>query len=397
MDFFMSYDANAFTLLNLISIISKRIKLLILIPLFSTVLMIIYVFVKPEIFLGKATILPAPSMTTGISLSKLAGFDISGLGMGGQLTNLFRYQTIIESRRIADSVISKYQLMELYETRFYSDCLKAYYSNLGTFIDEELGALYVTFKYPRDPNKAAEITNYIIDLMVKINRELSVSLATSQKKYIEKRYFEALEKIQLLEDSLKQFQISNDIILIEEQSKLTLQALAELKVKILENEVQYNLLKEELGSQHPKTKAQLAIIQELKKQFDIINAGFSADKFYIPKKEINELAFHFLRLKKELEINYKIQEFLVPQYELAKIAVIRDTPDVQVLDYAIPPDRKIAPKRMIMTLITFIFSTTLTLILIVILEYSKNLKADPKHIAKVQEIKMNIRGLFKKK
>lgn len=391
----MSYDAKQFSLLDVLLIISKRIKLMIYIPLIITIGALIYVFVTPKIYLGKSTILPAPSATPGISLSKLAGFDLSGLGMGGQLTNLFRYQTIIESRRVADSVISKYNLMTLYKSRYYEDCLKEYHENMTTDIDEEVGFLTVYFKYPDSPELAAEITNYIVRLMIEINKELSVSLALSQKNFIEKRYFEALDKIQLLEDSLKHFQVNHDIVLIEEQSKLTLMAMSELQVKIVENEVQYNLLKNELGENHPKTIAQRAIIHELKKQFEKINSGFSADKFYIPKKNINDLAFQYLRLKKDLEINYKIQEFLIPQYELAKIAVIKDVPDVQVLDYASPPDKKVYPKRIIIVIVVMLLSVAFTVLLIIFLEYTRGLKTDETNSVKISEIKANIKRVLK--
>ena len=54
-------------------------------------------------------------------------------------------------------------------------------------------------------------------------------------------------------------------------------------------------------------------------------------------------------------------EFLLPQYEQAKIQEAKDTPTVQVLDKAVPPDLRAKPKRAIMVImvgfISFLFCT----------------------------------------
>ncbi len=399
----MNYDANKFSLIDTLLIISRHLRLLIILPCAVALGTGIYVFLKPKIYEGTAVILPAPSSTPGFSLGKLSGLDLSSLGMsmamgGSQVANLYRYQNIIQSKRVSLNVIEKYDLMTLYKTKFVDDCIKEFNTNLTTDIDEEAGVLTISFKYPEEPQTAAEITNYIVELMKDINKELSTSLALAQKNFIEKRYFEAVQKVEYFEDSLKQFQKEHDIVLIEEQSKITLEAMAELQVKIVENEITYNMLKNELGPNHPKAKAQLSIINELNKQFERINSGMnSKDKFYIAKKDMNDLAFQYLRIRKDLEINYKIQEFLIPQYEMAKITVIKDVPDIQILDYATTPDKKIAPKRILMILFAFLLSTALTVIAILSIEFYNNITSSKSNPEILAEIKSNIKKAFAKK
>ena len=56
----------------------------------------------------------------------------------------------------------------------------------------------------------------------------------------------------------------------------------------------------------------------------------------------------------------KIMEFILPQFEQAKIQEAKDTPTVQILDEAVQPIKKHRPKRMIIVLfyglLSFIFS-----------------------------------------
>lgn len=58
----------------------------------------------------------------------------------------------------------------------------------------------------------------------------------------------------------------------------------------------------------------------------------------------------YFQLRKELEIQHIIYEFLSQQYEQAKLEEARDTPTIQILDKAKPPYRKHSPKRLFIIL-----------------------------------------------
>jgi len=55
------------------------------------------------------------------------------------------------------------------------------------------------------------------------------------------------------------------------------------------------------------------------------------------------LALEFGRLTRDLKVQETLYALLMSQYEQAKIAEARDTPTVQVLDPAIPAERKSRP------------------------------------------------------
>jgi uncharacterized protein involved in exopolysaccharide biosynthesis len=62
------------------------------------------------------------------------------------------------------------------------------------------------------------------------------------------------------------------------------------------------------------------------------------------------LGGEYIRKLREVEIQYKILQFITPLYEQAKVEEQRSTPSVIVLDYASPAERKAKPKRLFIIL-----------------------------------------------
>ena len=60
---------------------------------------------------------------------------------------------------------------------------------------------------------------------------------------------------------------------------------------------------------------------------------------------------------RHVEVQNTLYTFLTQQYEEAKIQEARDTPTVQVLDYAVLPDLKYKPVRSRIVIIGFVLAT----------------------------------------
>jgi tyrosine-protein kinase Etk/Wzc len=113
-----------------------------------------------------------------------------------------------------------------------------------------------------------------------------------------------------------------------------------------------------------------ARITELQKQLARIESGSNDkdnDDFYIPFSELPDLGMQLARLTREFKIQESVFELLTSQYELAKIEEAKDVNTIQVLDRAVPPDKRSKPKRKIMvilsTFVAFFFSVFLAFFL----------------------------------
>jgi len=213
------------------------------------------------------------------------------------------------------------------------------------------------------------MTNYFIQEVDKINKNLKTDRARNVRIFVEKRYLRNSDDLSEAEDSLKKFQIDHGAIAIPEQMTATLSAAAELKAQIVAKEVEIGVVRNIYGVSHLEyLKNEIELI-ELSKMYKDIYEGDpfsknkdSQDNLFLPLKDMPYLGLQYARLLREVLIQEKIMEFLLPQYEQAKIQETKDTPTLQVLDPAVKPERKHRPKRAIIvafySLFSMIFSIT---------------------------------------
>jgi tyrosine-protein kinase Etk/Wzc len=293
-------------------------------------------------------------------------------------SELDRYIAILKSASLTDDVIRKFKLRKEYELEdtYFERTAKEFYSNLEIEIMDE-GNLLVSV-YDKDPKKAAEIANYMISRLNEINTELSVTNAKANREFVEKRYFDNINEISKLETEMQAFQEKYGVIAVPEQLEATFKAMSEFYATLAQKEVALNIIKKTYGETSPLIFQAELEVSELRKKIDNLNSGkevlSGGVNLLIPFKKAPNLANKYLKIYKDLEIQYKILEFIQPLYEQAKVEEIRNTPSVLILDKAGAPERKSKPKGSLYFLISFLGSTFIGLLIIFSLEGIKKIK-----------------------
>ena len=302
-----------------------------------------------------------------VSALESLGGSLSGLGqslLGGTgVTGPQRYIAILKSRRLKEAVIDKYDLIHVFELEpTLKDTLALIELLDETILSEsntKNGTITITVRFKEDAGKTAEMTNFVVSKLDEINRELSTEQAKSSRLFIEKRYNDARTDLKKTEDLLNQFQNKHGIIALPEQTKASIEAAAEVQAQITATQTEYNVLKNTLGANHPELLNLQSKIQELTKIQKKMEVGGIDLSVLIPFKEAPDLALEYLRLFREVQINQKIVEFLVPQFEQAKIQEAKDTPTLLVLDKGKPAAFQYKPKKKIIVIVTGILTSIL--------------------------------------
>ncbi|MEM2265158.1 MAG: hypothetical protein QXX03_08250, partial [Nitrososphaerota archaeon] len=129
----------------------------------------------------------------------------------------------------------------------------------------------------------------------------------------------------------------------------------------------------QLGDDASEVRAVKIQIEEMKKRLNQMKEGNERLKnemtLFVPFKNMPELGLQYLRLYREYEIQNKLLEFIVPLYEQAKIEEQKNIPVVQVLDYAVPPEKKARPFRTLIVLSVFASALVLFVILTFVLNF----------------------------
>jgi uncharacterized protein involved in exopolysaccharide biosynthesis len=153
---------------------------------------------------------------------------------------------------------------------------------------------------------------------------------------------------------------------LPEQTKAAVTAAAELEAQIIAEEVKLGILRRQLGEDAPEVKLAKIQIEEMRKRLNQMKEGSDKIKnemsLFVPFKDVPELGLQYLRLYRDYEIQNKLLEFILPLYEQAKIEEQRDVPVVQVLDRAVPPEKKARPFRTL--IVVSVFASALTLFVV---------------------------------
>jgi uncharacterized protein involved in exopolysaccharide biosynthesis len=341
-----------------------------------------YALLSPKWYKASASVLPAEKtdfLSAFSGLSSLAKNFSAGAGLASALsgnTEFDRYIAILKSATMTDDVITRFDLRKEYDLQntYYEKVVKAYNSNLEIDVGDE-GNLSISF-YDKSPQKAAEVANYLINKLNEINTRLSATNARANRIFIEKRYTENVADINRLEEEMKKFQIKYGVIAVPEQIEATVKTMATIYGEMAQKEIEYNVLKRQYGDNSPLTTAAGIQVEELKKQINSQNAGTTGNntKLLIPFKQAPELSDKYLKIYRDLEIQYKILELVQPLYEQAKVEEARNSPSVLVLDKAYPPDRKARPRGSIFALVSFVSSLIFGYIIVFLIVMFQKMK-----------------------
>ena len=338
---------------------------------------------SPKWYKASASVLPAEQTdflgALGGLSSLVKGFTPSkGLAALTGSTELDRYIAILKSSTLADNVIKEFNLTKEYDLEgdYYEKVVKEFTSNLDIEVQDE-GNLLVSV-YDKNPQRAADIANYMIGKLNEINTRLSVTNAKANREFVEKRYFENKNDIDDLENQMKDFQEKYGVVAVPEQLESTVKAMSEIYADLVKKEVALNVIQKTYGANSPMLNQLEIEVEELKSKINKINAGTEVSKdginLLIPFKKAPDLAYKYLKIYKDLEIQYKILEFVQPMYEQAKVEEVRNTPSVLILDKAGPPERKAKPKGSLYFIISFLSSTFLGLLIVFSLEGINKIK-----------------------
>ncbi|MCU7496362.1 MAG: hypothetical protein HF314_08635 [Ignavibacteria bacterium] len=311
----------------------------------------ILAFMLPLEYKSTAVVMIPPDNSMGLGglSSLLSGKGGSGLGakiFGVSNTSEDMLIGILNSRTAMTNVIQKFNLPKYYETQNLDQVMRAFKADVS-FGPNENGMIEISVvnKYPR---MSAEIANYFVDLLDTLNLKFSVEQAKNNRIFIEKRYQKNLSDLKAAEDSMYRFQKKFGVFAVPEQLEVAVKAAGELEAQMTEKEMAAYFTKQQFGENSPQYQSALVQANVLRSKVNELknaNKLSSVSNVLFPFKTAPEMTMQYMRNFREVEIQSKILEVVLPFYEQAKFEEQKSIPPVQVLDKAVPPQLKFSPKR----------------------------------------------------
>lgn len=313
--------------------------------------------------------------------SEISELPTGLFGQGANPISMFR--AILESRTLLTNVAEKFDLQKFYDVEDIEKTIEELASSTEIEVTEESTIrISVSVKTPFLPDSleedyakktSARLTNEFVTQLDIINRSLSNQQSRSNRLFIEQRHREVMKNLAASEDSLMNFKEKYGVIALEEQVIASIEIASIYESELGIAEMKYNVLKSTVGKNNPEVKRTKLEIEQLKKKISSIYSNDSDseidsksnNKFFPLFVDIPELGKDYIRAERDMRVQDLIFKFITQELEKAKIEEARDTPTVQIIDFAIPPIKKHAPTRSLLVLFaTFLSFTTYTAIIL---------------------------------
>ncbi|MEL6443364.1 MAG: Wzz/FepE/Etk N-terminal domain-containing protein [Bacteroidota bacterium] len=328
-------------------------RLIAAVTLASAVVAVGIALLVPRQYASEARLLK-PEDTTGFSLGALLGS--AGGAVGGLLTGggeYSRYLTILTSRTMMDTIIDRFDLVEVYGFADQEHPLSATREELRDNVEYEVDLEYdyLTIRaYDRDADRAANIANTLVEELGREHVRLTSENARRTRVAVEARLGEAEAALDSVRGSLQDFQEEYGVTELESQARALLEAVAQVKATEAQLTVEYQALADQFGSENPTVVAARAARDAARGEARRLLSGQDA-ALPIALEDLPSLGRQYAGLVQEQLIQTTIIESIYPLYEQARFREESEAQAVQVVDAAEPTVVPARPSRKVLVVL----------------------------------------------
>jgi uncharacterized protein involved in exopolysaccharide biosynthesis len=246
--------------------------------------------------------------------------------------------------------VSTFRLREVYKVKAVSDARKSLASR--TVFSTGKDSLIKIAVEDEDPKRAAALANSYIEELHKQTNRLAVTESAQRRMFFEKQLDSQKKMLADAETAFRATQERTGVLQVSSQVESVIRALTEVRAEIASREVALYAFKSGATVQNPEVirqEAELTALRGQQRKLEASTAKNQGDPF-ISTSRVPKLGLEYLRALRDLQYNEALFELLSKQYEIARIDEAKDAPVIQVVDSAVPPERKSWPPRAILTI-----------------------------------------------
>jgi tyrosine-protein kinase Etk/Wzc len=339
-------------LLDLLVVLAEQKRMVIGTSVLFVILGVVVSLLMTPMFASTTRILP-PQQQQSSTMSAMLGQLGNLAGAAGNLAGLKSpgdlYVGLLESRRMADTLIQRFKLTERYGATM-ENTRRALASNSEISTDKKDGMLVITVS-DKDPQVAANMANAYAEELARLTQTMALTEASQRRMFFEKQLADVKEQLANAEIAMRTTQEKTGMIQPEAQMQAIIGNAARLKGAIAAKEIELNAMRTFATGQNPEIMRTQEELRTMKSQLAKLEQSQSTDRdFMVPTGKLPAVGIEYVRSMRDVKYYEVIFEMLAKQYELAKIDEAKDGPLIQVLDKAIPAEQKFKPKRSLIVL-----------------------------------------------
>src|SRR5947209_7700735 len=348
-------------------------------------------FLLPVYYKANVKLLP-PQQTQSIASAMLGQLGpliaASGKDLGLRNSNDV-YVSMLRSRTLTDKVIDQFSLMSVYHEKLREETRKRL-DDLTDIIVGKDGVISISVE-DRDRKRSAEIANAYVNELEKLSRSLAITAASRRRLFFENEVKITSDELANAEVALRKTMESTGIIHLDNQSKVMLDAYANLRAQLAAEEVQIQAMRSFATPENPdliRAEQELAALRAQMQQLERGQGGSSHSIADVPLEKVPTAGLEYMRKLREVKYREALFELLAKQYEVARIDEAKDSAIIQPLDSAEPPERHSWPLRGLVIIAGTVLGLLIAIVWVYVSESLERAKEDPQYLARLQMLKM---------
>lgn len=334
---------------------------------------LLYGSLVPKWYRSLLTVVPAKSQRSGSGLASLLGGDASALAAGfaeaGGGADAQRIAAVLQSIAVSDAVIEKFDLKKRYEAKYQETARDALWQHCDVKVLSKPGLVQLSCE-DKDPNFVQQMLAYFADYGNQVFRRVSVSSASEEVAFLEKRVAELRQQADDAAARMRDFQEKYKIIDLDTQARAVVSALASLNSQKITKQLELEYARTFSAREEPSLRqleSQLSVMGQKVRSLEEPKVDTQSApeargaRTMNPGRGMFPAALEVPKLREEFEKLYrdrKVAEatlvFALERLEGARASEARDVSTFQVLDPPTVPTRKSRPKRL-----TILVATTM--------------------------------------
>jgi tyrosine-protein kinase Etk/Wzc len=373
------------SLLDLLIIVAEQKNLVIKIIAICTVLAIVTSFVLPKRYTATVTLLPPQqnsSLSTALtsqlgSLGSVAALTGGGGGLSLKNPNDM-YVGMLKSRTVEDAIIQRFGLMQEYRRRYISDARRDLERRTTIDGNGKDNLIHISIE-DSDPNRAAELANGYIEQFRKLSEHLAITEASRRRLFFEQQLEEAKDKLGDAEEALKKTEQSTGLIQLDSQARALIESAASLRAQIAAKEVQIEGMQTYATGENAQLLQAQRELDGLRSQLTKLGGleTGSEASIIVPRGQVPQAGLEYVRRLRDVKYYETIFDILARQFEVAKLDEAKQGSVVQLVDPAVPPDKRSSPKRVLIWITGAIVGLFIGIFAALLSSAFRRLEADP--------------------
>jgi uncharacterized protein involved in exopolysaccharide biosynthesis len=381
------------SLLDLLIVLAERKRVILSVTSAFAIVAIIVSLLLPPRYTATVTLLPpqqGSSMGAALAsqLGSMGGMAALAGGSLGIKNPNDMFVAMFKSRTVEDAMVQHFGLMQEYHAKFSSDARKAFEGS-ATVDGSGKDSLIRISVQDRDPRRAAELANGYVDQFRLQSQHLAITEASQRRLFFEQQLEQAKDNLANAEEAMKQTEQKTGVIQLNGQASALIQSAASLRAQVAAKEVQIQGMRAYATGENSQMVQAQQELDGLRAQLAKLGGSedSTSDGIGVTKGQVTDAGLEYVRKLRDVKYNETIFDILARQFEVAKLDEAKQGALIQIVDPAVPPDRKSFPKRSLIVIGATVAGFFFGVLLALLQAGLGHIKEDPNAVEKLADFK----------